>query len=273
MIKRRPSQRVLVGKVMLGGGAPIVVQSMTNTDTADVDATAQQVSDLAKAGSFAVYDQRFSNKNKKNRRRLERRLAENGTIGLDWSFSGGAAADAVSATMLLKRAWLKSRGQLSRAFADERTDRFFADVCARDVRPAGGQVSLLTTGGQIANAAITVTAKGRQAVHILAYGLKFEKCAAGILHIERLIEQAFATGATTVDFLSPRHEYKLEWADGAIRVADYAVPVTLRGRVYARIYLGGVRERLRAMIKATPRALAGPLTLVQAAAKFAGRKA
>jgi len=33
IIKRRPSQRVLVGKVMLGGGAPVVVQSMTNTDT------------------------------------------------------------------------------------------------------------------------------------------------------------------------------------------------------------------------------------------------
>lgn len=54
IIKRRPSQRVLVGKVMLGGGAPIVVQSMTNTDTADVESTTQQVFDLAKAGSELV---------------------------------------------------------------------------------------------------------------------------------------------------------------------------------------------------------------------------
>jgi (E)-4-hydroxy-3-methylbut-2-enyl-diphosphate synthase len=53
-ILRRPSQRVLVGKVMLGGGAPIVVQSMTNTDTADVDATTKQVFELAKAGSELV---------------------------------------------------------------------------------------------------------------------------------------------------------------------------------------------------------------------------
>lgn len=53
-IKRRPSQRVLVGSVMLGGGAPIVVQSMTNTDTADVDATTKQVFELAKAGSELV---------------------------------------------------------------------------------------------------------------------------------------------------------------------------------------------------------------------------
>jgi (E)-4-hydroxy-3-methylbut-2-enyl-diphosphate synthase len=53
-IKRRPSQRVLVGKVMLGGGAPVVVQSMTNTDTADVEATTKQVFDLANAGSELV---------------------------------------------------------------------------------------------------------------------------------------------------------------------------------------------------------------------------
>ncbi|MBI5429049.1 MAG: flavodoxin-dependent (E)-4-hydroxy-3-methylbut-2-enyl-diphosphate synthase [Nitrosomonadales bacterium] len=54
IIKRRPSQRVLVGKVMLGGGAPVVVQSMTNTDTADAAATTRQVFELAKAGSELV---------------------------------------------------------------------------------------------------------------------------------------------------------------------------------------------------------------------------
>ncbi|OGS91329.1 MAG: 4-hydroxy-3-methylbut-2-en-1-yl diphosphate synthase [Gallionellales bacterium GWA2_59_43] len=53
-IKRRPSQRVQVGKIMLGGGAPVVVQSMTNTDTADIGATVQQVYELAQAGSELV---------------------------------------------------------------------------------------------------------------------------------------------------------------------------------------------------------------------------
>ncbi|HXF90017.1 MAG TPA: flavodoxin-dependent (E)-4-hydroxy-3-methylbut-2-enyl-diphosphate synthase [Xanthobacteraceae bacterium] len=45
---------VSVGSVTIGGGAPIVVQSMTNTDTADVEATAQQVAALARAGSELV---------------------------------------------------------------------------------------------------------------------------------------------------------------------------------------------------------------------------
>ena len=42
------------GAVMVGGGAPVVVQSMTNTDTADVEATVEQVAALARAGSEIV---------------------------------------------------------------------------------------------------------------------------------------------------------------------------------------------------------------------------
>ena len=45
---------VRVGSVLVGGGAPVVVQSMTNTDTADVDATVAQVAALARAGSEIV---------------------------------------------------------------------------------------------------------------------------------------------------------------------------------------------------------------------------
>ena len=51
---RRRSRSCLVGGIALGGAAPIVVQSMTNTDTADVEATAAQVHALAQAGSELV---------------------------------------------------------------------------------------------------------------------------------------------------------------------------------------------------------------------------
>ena len=51
---RRTSLQVAIGAVRVGGNAPIVVQSMTNTDTADVEGTVQQVKDLARAGSELV---------------------------------------------------------------------------------------------------------------------------------------------------------------------------------------------------------------------------
>ncbi len=53
-IQRRVAQRVMVGTIAIGGDAPIVVQSMTNTDTVDAAGTARQVFELAQAGSELV---------------------------------------------------------------------------------------------------------------------------------------------------------------------------------------------------------------------------
>ncbi|MFM8341570.1 MAG: flavodoxin-dependent (E)-4-hydroxy-3-methylbut-2-enyl-diphosphate synthase [Methylomonas sp.] len=51
---RKHTQQVLVGNVKVGGGAPIVVQSMTNTDTADVAGSVKQIMELSDAGSEMV---------------------------------------------------------------------------------------------------------------------------------------------------------------------------------------------------------------------------
>lgn len=51
---RHKTRRVRVGEALIGGGAPILVQSMTNTDTADAEGTARQVYELARAGSEIV---------------------------------------------------------------------------------------------------------------------------------------------------------------------------------------------------------------------------
>tara|TARA_R100000306_G_scaffold44920_1_gene42907 strand:- start:80207 stop:81334 length:1128 start_codon:yes stop_codon:yes gene_type:complete len=53
-IKRRKSRQIMVGRVPVGGGAPISVQSMTNTETCDVDATVAQIQRLANAGADIV---------------------------------------------------------------------------------------------------------------------------------------------------------------------------------------------------------------------------
>ena len=57
-LPRRASTAVAIGRaghaVIVGGGAPIVVQSMTNTDTADIEGTVKQIAALARAGSELV---------------------------------------------------------------------------------------------------------------------------------------------------------------------------------------------------------------------------
>jgi len=53
-IKRRVSRKIMVGKVAVGGDAPIAVQSMTNTDTCDVEATLGQIRELETVGADIV---------------------------------------------------------------------------------------------------------------------------------------------------------------------------------------------------------------------------
>ena len=71
-ISRRNSVQVRIGQVPVGGGAPIVVQSMTNTDTADIAGTVAQVQALARAGSELV---RITVNTDAKRRRRSRRSA------------------------------------------------------------------------------------------------------------------------------------------------------------------------------------------------------
>ena len=53
-IQRRRSAIVQIGSVRVGSDAPVVVQSMTNTDTADIESSVQQIAALARAGSEMV---------------------------------------------------------------------------------------------------------------------------------------------------------------------------------------------------------------------------
>ncbi|CAK0780721.1 4-hydroxy-3-methylbut-2-en-1-yl diphosphate synthase (flavodoxin) [Gammaproteobacteria bacterium] len=90
-LPRRATPRVRVGNQVLGGNAPIRVQSMTNTDTADVVATATQVEALAEAGSelvrVTVNDERAAQAVPKIRAILDRRGCEIPLIG-DFHFNG-----------------------------------------------------------------------------------------------------------------------------------------------------------------------------------------
>ena len=53
-IERKPTRQIAVGQVKIGGGAPVVVQSMTNTDTRDIEATVSQIRRLEEAGCEIV---------------------------------------------------------------------------------------------------------------------------------------------------------------------------------------------------------------------------
>lgn len=224
--------------------------------------------DLASAPDFATYEGRYSAGSRRNRRRQMRRLEERGQIAFE-THRGGPAARAVAVHGLaLKRAWLKSRGLVSPALADDRMTRFMADAVGGETHPTGCRVLALTSAGRAAAIEIALTCKRRLLLHVLVYDLEFGKAGAGNILVEGSIRSVKADGFDTYDMLAPGDAYKMEWADGTVAVDDLAVALSRRGRLYAVLYLGFMRRRIKAAVAALPtglrRALSGGLGKVMA---------
>jgi len=210
--------------------------------------------DLASAANFDAYEQRYSSKARKNRRRLLRRFEERAPATLETLLSGTRARELAELAILLKRAWLKDRGLVSPALTDPRTRTFFANVAEAKVRPAGCRVTSLETRGESTAIEIAFDCKGRRAVHVIVFALKYERASPGQLLIERSIRNCFDIGVGTYDLMTPADAYKLDWADGATEVNDWTLACTARGRIYADFYLARLRPQLkRAVNTATQR--------------------
>ncbi len=206
--------------------------------------------DLASAPDFAAYEQRYSAKARKNRRRLMRRLQERGPVRVKRCTGVAQGSAAALQAIALKRTQLASSGRLAPAVMDPRFAAFFADVAEGRVRPAGCGVTVLEANGEIAGIGIDVTCAGRRAAHLLVHDARLDDCGAGVLLMQEWIRGASADGIATFDLLAPAHAYKMDWADGAVAVEDFAVGLTLAGRAYTHLYLGSLRPRLKTAAEA-----------------------
>lgn len=206
--------------------------------------------DLASAPDPVSYEQRYSSKARKNRRRLLRRLEERGPASVNVHTGGQDGADMAALAVSLKRAWLKHRGLISPALAKPATRAFFAAVGANSERPVGAVITHLSSRGELAAIEVSFDCKGRRAVHIIVYALKFERLSVGQILMERSVRNAITSGQRVYDLMAPGDAYKLDWADGSVDVVDWAHALTPRGRAFARFYLGYARGKLKSAVKA-----------------------
>lgn len=207
-------------------------------------------------GGFDGYaGRRWSSKTRKNRRRQMRRLMDMGPVGIERNVSGMRAETLARETIRQKQGWLAGRGLLSPALADASYEAFFAAIASGKDHPAGCRVSALTVAGRPAALEIAFAYRDRLALHIISYDPTFDRGGAGAALMEAGIRQAFEDGVTCFDLLAPGGGYKDEWADGAVDVTDWAVAMSLKGKVYARGYLAIVRPNVKAAANGMPRGL------------------
>lgn len=247
--------------------AGAVVEPLLNALGARITATeAAPYIELGGLESFERFEALMPTKRKKNRRRQMRRLQELGSVGFGCDESSGEASLLARYAISMKRAWLKTRNQISLAMVDERYSNFFAGVSAGGRHQTDCKVLQIRTRNETAAMQVVIECKGVRFLHIAVYALKFEKFGAGSLLLEHAIGTAIEDGCSQFDLLAPKHEYKLEFADKSVDVNDYALGVTGKGRLYTSSYLG-VRRRLKAAAEGMPaplkRALVGAVALLK----------
>ncbi len=209
--------------------------------------------DLSSAGDFEAHFKRRSARFRKRQRAAAKRLDAMGAVTCEHLTTEGSEARQRSAHAIdLKRAQLAADGIVSAAVDDPRLAKFFASIAADTRRPVGLKVDTLSIDGEAAATNIFLSCKGRAALHVVAYDLRYEKASVGSLLLQRTIAAASAAGYRTFDFLAPADSYKLRWADGSATVSDWAIPLTWRGRAFVHLYLRLARPAMKRVFNALP---------------------
>lgn len=211
--------------------------------------------DFSKSSSYNDYEQRYSPRSRRNRKRLSRRLEEQGGMEFIRTYGGEQSGRLAVEALDLKAQWLKDRGLVSHAISDPRMRRFFHAACGSLDKPVNCVVAAIQSNGEPAAIEVSFTCKGRLAMHVIVFNLKFEKSGAGTLLLERSMRNSFDEGLTVYDMLAPSDAYKLDWSDETVDVIDWIKPLSLKGFAYARVYLGFLRPQAKAAVTAMPPAL------------------
>lgn len=210
---------------------------------------------LASAPDFATFEQRYSGSTRRNRRRLARRLEEKGSMEFVRLRGGSRARQLAEKSIALKSEWLKSRGLVSNAIADQRMTRLFGDLAEGKNKPVDCVVAGLISNGEPAALEVSFICKRHLAMHLIVFNLEFEKSGAGVLLLENSLKDGYTEKLETYDMLAPGDSYKLDWCDQTTEIIDWVKPLSLRGHLYARLYLGFLRQRIKTALKTMPQPL------------------
>lgn len=201
--------------------------------------------DFASAADYEDYMQRHSGRARKKHRAVARKLASMGTVEFVRERETPRAGRLALRAIEEKISQLLERGVVSPALSDPRTQKFFVEAAADSTNPAGICVYALEINGDQAAIDVLVKHKERVATHIFAYNQKYAKDRVGAHLMELTIEQTMASGFRYFDMLAPADDYKMRWSDGTVDVIDWAMPMTVKGSLYARIYLQALRPLLK----------------------------
>jgi len=157
--------------------------------------------------------------------------------------------------LALKRNWLRETGRLSRAFVQCKTVSCLTDL-ARTMSLADASLRLVLTrlslDGRTAAIEAGFVHGGAYHLYLGAFAPEFSKHGPGNILTQRVLEWCATNGIERYDMMAPRSRHKSEWQSGEVDVVDFALPMTLSGRLYASLVLKRLAPMLRRAFYALP---------------------
>jgi len=157
----------------------------------------------------------------------------------------------VARTYRGRERWLKELGLTSRAFREDTFPDFLDELASGGHGLSVLAMSLEADGRPIADQ-WGVVFNGRYYAYGATWDPLYEEFSPGKLHLEDVIRACHELEIGTADFLMPAAHYKLTWTDDVMPVADFALPCSWRGRIYASCWIGALRPQLKRLALATP---------------------
>jgi CelD/BcsL family acetyltransferase involved in cellulose biosynthesis len=157
--------------------------------------------------------------------------------------------------LALKRDWLRKTGRVSRAFMRPETGNCLIELAqvlvSADTSPRM-VVSKLTLDGRTAAIEAGFCHHGAYHLYLGAFAPEFAKLGPGNVLTEKVLEWCIANGIKRYDMLAPRSRNKREWQSNEVAIVDFALPATLRGRLYAALVMKRLAPALRDAFYALP---------------------
>ncbi len=208
--------------------------------------------DLRPFPDFANYLKTVNAKSRKNMRNQRNRLAREAPLEAVSCTTRAEIGALIQASFEGRVDWLEREGLSSRAFRDPDFSRFVARFADQDATGIELLAVALRHGERTIAEQWGFIHKRRYYAYVASWDPAYEEASPGKLIMEEVLRAAHARGVEIADFLMPAARYKLTWADSETPVYDIVVPLSLRGRLTAKLWTGWLRPLAKRAVLAMP---------------------
>lgn len=211
---------------------------------------------------FESYYGSLRSKTRKNMRNARNRLNREAPLKHGVFRDRTSVASIIDRTFEDRSAWLERMGLTSRAFDDADFEAFLERLKDR-AGERGDAGDFETLGFCLMHGDTPISEqwgflhRGRYYAFMSGWDPAYEQASPGKLHLADVLECCFELSADAADFMIPAVPYKMTYAADAIGVQDHILTLTLRGMIYNRVWLNGLRSGAKKLFFRLPPSIRG----------------